>query len=195
MHTEYGKPAGYDRARSKEIGRKNIELSTMEEAFTSEHWIVRIFKVKKRPNFDSIVTPKTTKKSSSSSSSKKASKKADKPPAEDAKYVGCYGSENALVDRIYNGGSTGANYNIALLHAQTNKKKYFAVARGGEDGHAFAFSSIDTSKTQLHGGGCERPCADLENKVCGCTDAACTGPIPKGEEHNRRWAVYEVLRN
>ncbi len=48
MHTEYGKPAGYDRARSKEIGRKNIELTTMEEAFTSEHWIVRIFKVKKR---------------------------------------------------------------------------------------------------------------------------------------------------
>jgi hypothetical protein len=29
-----------------------IELSTMEEAFTSEHWIVRIFKVKKRPNLD-----------------------------------------------------------------------------------------------------------------------------------------------
>ncbi len=48
MHTEYGKPAGYDRARGKEVGRKNIELTTMEEAFTSEHWIVRIFKVKKR---------------------------------------------------------------------------------------------------------------------------------------------------
>jgi hypothetical protein len=30
------------------VGRKNIELSTMEEAFTSEHWIVRIFKVLKR---------------------------------------------------------------------------------------------------------------------------------------------------
>jgi dolichyl-diphosphooligosaccharide--protein glycosyltransferase len=48
MHTEYGKPAGYDRARGKEVGKKNIELTTMEEAFTSEHWIVRIFKVKKR---------------------------------------------------------------------------------------------------------------------------------------------------
>ncbi len=48
MQTEYGKPAGFDRARGKEIGRKNIELTTMEEAFTSEHWIVRIFKVKKR---------------------------------------------------------------------------------------------------------------------------------------------------
>ena len=48
MHTEYGKPAGYDRARGREIGKKNIELTTMEEAFTSEHWIVRIYKVKKR---------------------------------------------------------------------------------------------------------------------------------------------------
>ena len=36
---------GYDRARSREVGRKNIELTTMEEAFTSEHWIVRIYKV------------------------------------------------------------------------------------------------------------------------------------------------------
>ena len=48
MQTEYGKPAGYDRARGREVGKKNIELTTMEEAFTSEHWIVRIFKVKKR---------------------------------------------------------------------------------------------------------------------------------------------------
>ena len=31
-----------------QVGRKNIVLSTMEEAFTSEHWIVRIYKVKKR---------------------------------------------------------------------------------------------------------------------------------------------------
>jgi len=48
MQTEYGKPPGYDRARGKEVGRRNIELTTMDEAFTSEHWIVRIFKVKKR---------------------------------------------------------------------------------------------------------------------------------------------------
>ena len=48
MQTEYGKPPGYDRARGKEIGRKDFELSTLEEAFTSEHWIVRIYKVKPR---------------------------------------------------------------------------------------------------------------------------------------------------
>ena len=47
VQTEWNKPAGYDRARNREVGRKDIELSTMEEAFTSEHWIVRIYKVKK----------------------------------------------------------------------------------------------------------------------------------------------------
>ncbi len=48
MPTEYGKPPGFDRARGREVGNKNIELTTMEEAFTSEHWIVRIYKVLKR---------------------------------------------------------------------------------------------------------------------------------------------------
>ena len=71
--------------------------------------------------------------------------------------------------------------------------RYFAVARGGEDGHSFAFSALDNSKGTMQGGGCERPCMDLEHKVCGCIDTACTGPLPKGEEHNRRWAVYELV--
>lgn len=109
--------------------------------------------------------------------------------------MGCVGSESALVDRVYNGGSTGANYNLALHHAKTSRKKYFAIARGGTDGHAFAFSSLDVSKGGLlSGGGCERPCVDLEDKICGCMDDACTGAKPRGEEHNRRWAVYEVLK-
>ena len=109
--------------------------------------------------------------------------------------MGCYASEAQFgSDRVYNGGPTGANYNIALHHAKTTGKKYFAVARGGPDGHAFAFNNLDNSRGQLQGGGCDRPCADLDNKVCGCTDGACTGPIIRGEEHNRRWAVYEVLR-
>ena len=72
--------------------------------------------------------------------------------------------------------------------------RYFAVARGNKDGHSFAFSALDDSKgTTMQGEGCERPCVDLESKVCGCIDAACTGPLPKGEENNRRWAVYEVI--
>nr|CDS28695.2 oligosaccharyl transferase [Hymenolepis microstoma] len=43
-------PAGFDRARNAEIGVKNIKLTHLEEAFTSEHWIVRIYKVKKPVN-------------------------------------------------------------------------------------------------------------------------------------------------
>eukprot|EP00428_Durinskia_dybowskii_P075153 CAMPEP_0170417528 /NCGR_PEP_ID=MMETSP0117_2-20130122/33761_1 /TAXON_ID=400756 /ORGANISM="Durinskia baltica, Strain CSIRO CS-38" /LENGTH=868 /DNA_ID=CAMNT_0010675713 /DNA_START=73 /DNA_END=2676 /DNA_ORIENTATION=+ len=188
MQTEYGKPAGYDRARNREIGRKNIELTTMEEAFTSEHWIVRIFKVKKRPNFEiSKLSAKKLKKSKQSTASKK-----DQVKSEEATYVGCYASEASFLDKVYSGGSTGANYNIALHHAITNNKRYFAVARGGPDGHSFAFNRVDNSRGQLQGGGCERPCADDDTKPCGCIDGACSGPIIKGEEHNRRWAVYEV---
>lgn len=48
LQVDYNKPAGFDRARNREIGKKDITLKTMEEAFTSEHWIVRIFKVSPR---------------------------------------------------------------------------------------------------------------------------------------------------
>lgn len=45
VFTERGRPQGYDRVRGAEIGNKNIELTYLEEAFTSLHWIVRIYKV------------------------------------------------------------------------------------------------------------------------------------------------------
>ena len=48
--TEHNKPTGYDRVRQYEIGKKDYELAHLDEAFTSEHWIVRIFKVKKPAN-------------------------------------------------------------------------------------------------------------------------------------------------
>ena len=41
----YGRPAGYDRVRNAEIGNKDVRLRHVEEAFTSENWIVRIYKV------------------------------------------------------------------------------------------------------------------------------------------------------
>ena len=31
--------------RNAEIGNKDFELDVLEEAYTSEHWIVRIYKV------------------------------------------------------------------------------------------------------------------------------------------------------
>ena len=200
MQTEWNKPPGYDRARNREVGRKDIELTTMEEAFTSEHWIVRIFKVKHRPNLEPLPNAKGSSSAKAAAAKKAASaaaakSKAAEPPADEARHVGCLASESSFEDKIYAGGSTGANYNLALHHAKSSRKRFFAVARGDTDGHAFAFSSIDQSKGGfLTGGGCERPCLDNESKVCGCIDAACSGTKPAGEEHNRRWSVFEVKR-
>ena len=49
FQTEYGKAAGFDRARSAEIGAKDFELDYVEEAYTSSNWIVRIYKVPRNP--------------------------------------------------------------------------------------------------------------------------------------------------
>lgn len=46
VYSEGGKPPGYDRVRGSEIGNKDFELDVLEEAYTTEHWIVRIYKVK-----------------------------------------------------------------------------------------------------------------------------------------------------
>jgi dolichyl-diphosphooligosaccharide--protein glycosyltransferase len=37
---------GWDRVRHSEVGDKDIKLDYIEEAFTSEHWMVRIYRVK-----------------------------------------------------------------------------------------------------------------------------------------------------
>jgi len=50
VYTDGDKPVGYDRVRNAEIGNKNFELSKLEEAYTTEHWMVRIFKVKDLEN-------------------------------------------------------------------------------------------------------------------------------------------------
>ena len=50
LYTEGGKPSGYDRVRHAEIGNKDFELDVVEEAYTTEHWVVRIYKVKDLPN-------------------------------------------------------------------------------------------------------------------------------------------------
>eukprot|EP00743_Colponemidia_sp_Colp-15_P001320 GILK01001447.1.p1 GENE.GILK01001447.1~~GILK01001447.1.p1 ORF type:complete len:784 (-),score=93.89 GILK01001447.1:230-2512(-) len=48
--TDYSRPAGFDRVRGAEMGKKNIKLDHLDEAFTSEHWIVRIYSVRKPRN-------------------------------------------------------------------------------------------------------------------------------------------------
>ncbi|KAA0704205.1 Dolichyl-diphosphooligosaccharide--protein glycosyltransferase subunit STT3A [Triplophysa tibetana] len=50
VYTEAKRPPGYDRVRNAEIGNKDFELDVLEEAYTTEHWLVRIYKVKDLDN-------------------------------------------------------------------------------------------------------------------------------------------------
>jgi len=50
VYTEREKPSGYDRVRNTEIGNKDFELKYLDEAYTSEHWIVRIYKLTQPDN-------------------------------------------------------------------------------------------------------------------------------------------------
>jgi len=52
MKTDYRVPAGFDRTRNAEIGHKNFDLTYLEEAYTTEHWLVRIYRVKKPDEFN-----------------------------------------------------------------------------------------------------------------------------------------------
>ncbi|KAG7262874.1 LOW QUALITY PROTEIN: hypothetical protein CRUP_034501, partial [Coryphaenoides rupestris] len=47
---DFRTPPGFDRTRNAEIGNKDIKFKHLEEAFTSEHWLVRIYKVKQLDN-------------------------------------------------------------------------------------------------------------------------------------------------
>ena len=42
---DYRSPAGYDRTRNAVIGHKDFDLTYLEEAFTSEHWLVRGYRL------------------------------------------------------------------------------------------------------------------------------------------------------
>uniref|UniRef100_A0AAY4E9N6 dolichyl-diphosphooligosaccharide--protein glycotransferase n=1 Tax=Denticeps clupeoides TaxID=299321 RepID=A0AAY4E9N6_9TELE len=50
IRLDFRTPPGFDRTRNAEIGNKDIRLKHLEEAFTSEHWLVRIYRVKKEDN-------------------------------------------------------------------------------------------------------------------------------------------------
>ena len=192
LNAEWGRPTGFDRARNVEYGHKGYELTHLDEAFTSEHWIVRIFKVKKRSTFDalptapSVLDPARTKRVTSPSFSKKTSP--------DPKFVGCVTSESAFsADKAYAGGTTGAHFSLAKAHAESHSKQFVAIARSGVDGHAFAFNSLQVTPDPAGSPGCHVKCNDDQSKRCGCADAACgRDPVPAGEEHNRRWAVYRM---
>ncbi|XP_064870485.1 dolichyl-diphosphooligosaccharide--protein glycosyltransferase subunit STT3B-like [Oncorhynchus nerka] len=77
MQLDFRTPPGFDRTRNTEIGNKDIKLKHLEEAFTSEHWLVRIYKVKKEENRDPLVH---SIRSSNSSRQKYTSKKVQVHP-------------------------------------------------------------------------------------------------------------------
>ncbi|XP_067934706.1 dolichyl-diphosphooligosaccharide--protein glycosyltransferase subunit STT3B-like isoform X2 [Watersipora subatra] len=50
VQLDFRSPPGFDRTRNVEIGHKNFQLEHVEEAYTTEHWLVRIYKVLKDTN-------------------------------------------------------------------------------------------------------------------------------------------------
>ncbi|XP_063231539.1 dolichyl-diphosphooligosaccharide--protein glycosyltransferase subunit STT3B [Bacillus rossius redtenbacheri] len=59
---DYRSPAGFDRTRNAIIGNKNFDLTYLDEAYTTEHWLVRIYKVKKLDEFNRPRIPVTERK-------------------------------------------------------------------------------------------------------------------------------------
>lgn len=44
LQLDYRNPGGYDRTRNVIIGNKNFDLTYLDEAYTTEHWLVRIYR-------------------------------------------------------------------------------------------------------------------------------------------------------
>ncbi len=110
------------------------------------------------------------------------------------RYVGCYGSELDFGDeRIYEGGPYGSSAEIGRMFAKEVGMKHFAIARNDEDGHIFAFPRVRAGAVKVPDDECAAPCYDSSRYVCGCADELCGSLEPvAGEEHLRRWAVYEL---
>ncbi|XP_010519673.1 PREDICTED: dolichyl-diphosphooligosaccharide--protein glycosyltransferase subunit STT3A-like [Tarenaya hassleriana] len=66
---------GFDRVRRTEIGKKYFKLTHFEEAFTSHHWMVRIYKLKPAKNRIRGKAKKSKSKTSSGTSSMRSTKK------------------------------------------------------------------------------------------------------------------------
>ena len=119
------------------------------------------------------------------------------PPASnsDTRFVGCYTSEVYFSDdKQYIGGDTGSSFGLASYAAANSGKRYFAIARAETDGHVFTFDRLLSKPNRSpDSAGCNRPCTDIVDQRCGCVDDLCNDPTPANEEHNRRWAVYEMV--
>lgn len=77
LKLDYHTPAGFDRTRNTVIGNKDFDLTYLEEAYTTEHWLVRIYRVKKPDEFNRPRIPYSERKIKARSS-KILSKKSNK---------------------------------------------------------------------------------------------------------------------
>ena len=75
IQVKSGEDKGYDVVRKAVIGNKDYKLKHFEEAFTSERWIVRIYKVLPLPSMD----PKMQSRHGSASKALPSLKKYAKP--------------------------------------------------------------------------------------------------------------------
>merc|ERR1719225_409344 len=62
LKMDYRSPAGYDRTRNAVIGNKDISLTYLEEAYTTQHWLVRVYRVKKPDEFNRPRIPYSDRK-------------------------------------------------------------------------------------------------------------------------------------
>lgn len=74
VQLDFRTPSGYDRTRGVEIGNKDISFEHLEEAYTTQNWLVRIYKVLDVSNKEKLTNP-TKKSKKKKFSSKKTSKK------------------------------------------------------------------------------------------------------------------------
>jgi dolichyl-diphosphooligosaccharide--protein glycosyltransferase len=196
VRSGFSQPPGYDKARKVTVGHSNFEFQHLEEAFTSEHWIVRIYKVKKPRSLQPLAHAPSVVRSRHRStwpqSAQGTGTSQGEPVGPAARFLGCWADENDFVGRKYVGGGSGANLGLAKVAALKARTKYLATARVGADGHSFTFQKLTGRPIKGQGGGCSNPCQDDPKIACGCADAACSTPKLPGQEHNRRWAVYEL---
>jgi len=75
LQLDYHHPSGYDRTRNVEIGNKDISFEHLEEAYTTEHWLVRIYRVKREANKVRLNNKPVSKKYKKKYVSKKTSRR------------------------------------------------------------------------------------------------------------------------
>jgi hypothetical protein len=130
------KPAGYDVARRVTIGHTGFNLTYVEEAYSTHHWLVRIYRVRDAAEVEGRLLQRQRRGAPMSYQPvpywttdgyrTAGGKTEDARAAESAallrrlgvRFVGCYKTEAAFAgDRVYSRGLAGAQIVAARAHA------------------------------------------------------------------------------